>query len=234
MVLDRAIRVGVRQTVNAAKPSENFRARMAGSVIAQRWAPTEKSWQPQSVPGWGGWVIAAAAGAAAIFGIQSPSTPGESDNIHHKEPVQKAGLDSMIDQFVDWHARPLPPEVTNPNDLPGFEPYVGVPVHPPSFSPFGARLLGGRILPVRDERVAAMLQYTLGSGHRISVYVYDPRRLETISSRLQARVVGTEPIYVGQVRGWSVAAAEHRGVGYAVASDLDDAESAELALAAWP
>ena len=41
-----------------------------------------------------------------------------------------------------------------------------------------------------------------------------------------------DPVYIGHVRGWSIAAAERRGVGVAIASDLDDDESAELALAA--
>ena len=79
-----------------------------------------------------------------------------------------------------------------------------------------------------------MLQYRLGSGSRISVYVYDPRRIPTQVTRLHARMVSGEPdpVYIGHVRGWSIAAAERRGVGVAIASDLDDDESAELALAA--
>jgi hypothetical protein len=79
-----------------------------------------------------------------------------------------------------------------------------------------------------------MLQYTLDGGHRISIYVFDPRRIATNPSRLHARVIGSDPVYVGQVRGWSIAAHEQHGVGYAVASDLDEQASAELALAAAP
>ncbi len=115
-----------------------------------------------------------------------------------------------------------------------FEPYVGVPVHPPALALFGARLLGGRILPVTEQRVTAMLQYTIDGGHRVSVYVFDPRRIESKPSRLHTRVIGSEPVYIANVRGWSVAAVEtpHKGVGYAIASDLGDEENAELALAA--
>jgi anti-sigma factor RsiW len=36
------------------------------------------------------------------------------------------------------------------------------------------------------------------------------------------------PVYVGRVRGFSVAAAEESGIGYAVASDLDDDKTAQL------
>jgi len=236
IVLDRSIRVGVRHTVSAAKPSVSFRARATASMIAQRWAPAERSAPTTALPTWGGWLVAAAAAAAAVFGISSR----KSQDADAARPLEAArasvGLDAMIDQFVDWHARPLPPEITNPNDLPGFEPYVGVPVHPPALALFGARLLGGRILPVQEQRNTAMLQYTLGSGHRISVYVYDPRRISTRASRLQARMVSgnPDPVYVGHVRGWSVAAHEGRGVGYAIASDLDDDESAELAMATTP
>jgi hypothetical protein len=190
------------------------------------------------MPTWGGWVVAAAAAAAAVLGISSRKSPSTDEAARPLEATTRAsvGLDAMIDQFVDWHASPLPPEITNPNDLPGFEPYVGVPVHPPALSPFGARWLGGRMLPVREVRNAAMLQYTLGSGHRVSIYVYDPRRISTRASRLQARMMSgaPDPVYIGHVRGWSVAAHEGRGVGYAIASDLDDDESAELALATAP
>jgi anti-sigma factor RsiW len=235
IVLDRAIRSGVRTAVSRAKPSAAFRGRAAASVVAQRWSPSEKA--TSAVPTWGGWIVAAAAAAAAVFGIrgqfQPTMEPGETPPIN---PTKQAstGLDQMIDQFVDWHARPLPPEVTNAKDLPGFEPYVGVPVHPPALSPFGARLLGGRILPVPEHRVAAMLQYTMEGGHRVSVYVFDPRRVETEPSRLHAKVIGGDSIYMANVRGWSVAAVEppRKGIGYAIASDLGDEENAELALAA--
>jgi anti-sigma factor RsiW len=235
IVLDRAIRVGVRHTVSAAKPNETFRARATASFIAQRWAPAERPAPTAALPTWGGWVVAAAAAAAAVFGISSRKAHDVDDAARSPETTTRAsvGLDAMIDQFVDWHASPLPPEITNPNDLPGFEPYVGVPVHPPALSPFGARWLGGRMLPVREMRNTVMLQYTLGSGHRVSVYVYDPRRIATGASRLHARMMTgqPDPVYIGHVRGWSVAAHEGRGIGYAIASDLEDDESAELALA---
>jgi anti-sigma factor RsiW len=234
VVLDRAIRLGVRDVVTRVRPPEGFRSRATASVLAQRWSPSERT--AGAVPTWGGWFIAAAAAAVAVVGIQGRNKQDAETATHPVEESTKAsvGFDQMIDQFVDWHARPLPPEITNPRDLPGFEPYVGVPVHPPALSLFGARLLGGRILPVPEQRVTAMLQYTLDGGHRVSVYVFDPRRIATNPSRLHTRVIGTNPVYVGQVRGWSIAAHEQHGVGYAVASDLDEQASAELALAASP
>jgi anti-sigma factor RsiW len=235
IVLDRAIRSGVRASVSRAAPSAAFRGRAAASVVAQRWSPSERS--SGAVPTWGGWVVAAAAAAVAIVGIRGQIRPDSASNDAFTRPIEakaSLGLDQMIDQFVDWHARPLPPEVTNPKDLPGFEPYVGVPVHPPALMPFGARLLGGRILPVPELRVAAMLQYTMAGGHRVSVYVFDPRRIQTKPSRLRTKVMGGDSVYIATVRGWSVAAVEppRKGIGYAIASDLGDEENAELALAA--
>jgi anti-sigma factor RsiW len=236
VLLDRSIRLGVRGVVAKGKPSAGFRARAAASVVAQRWSPSERA--HAAMPTWGGWIVAVAAGIAAVVGVETQLHQNgfAIDDARPVESAKKAslGLDQMIDQFVDWHARPLPPEITNPKDLPGFEPYVGVPVHPPALSLFGARLLGGRILPVQEQRVTAMLQYTIDGGHRVSVYVFDPRRIETKPSRLRAKVIGSEPVYIANVRGWSVAAVEppRKGIGYAIASDLGDEENAELALAA--
>jgi len=45
--------------------------------------------------------------------------------------------------------------------------------------------------------------------------------------------VRNESVYVGNRRGVSIAATEHRGVGYAVATDLNDDESAELVAAVY-
>ena len=234
--LDRAIRMGVRRTVGAAKASASFRARVAHSMTAERWARAERAHAASGVPTWRAVGLAVAATVAAVVGLQKQShqQPGNLAQPAPASTTASVGLDALIDQFVDWHARPLPPEITNANDLPGFEPYVGVPVRPRGLSTFGATLLGGRILPVRDQNCAAMLQYKLDGSHRVSIYVFDPRRVETRPSRLQPKVIGSVPVYVGQIRGWSIAAAERSGVGYAIASDLGDEASAELALAAAP
>jgi len=232
--LDRAIRMGVRRSVEI-KTSPSFRARVAHSMTAERWASAERA-QASGVPTWRAVGLAVAATIAAVAGLDRQNHQEAEET---RRPVQTnasaaVGIDALIDQFVDWHARPLPPEITNVNDLPGFEPYVGVPVRPRGLSTFGAKLLGGRILPVQEQNCAAMLQYTLDGSHRVSIYVFDPRRVGTRPSRLQTKVIGSVPVYVGQIRGWSIAAAERSGVGYAIASDLGDDASAELALAAAP
>jgi anti-sigma factor RsiW len=233
IVLDRSIRAGVRRAVAGNKPDAGFRERVKASLAAER----DKKWgpPPAGVRVRNSLVLAAAAAAAAVFGVERMQD-GKTDDMQLSRTTAQAsvGLDAMLDRFADWHARPLVPETSNPNDLPRFEPYVGVPVHAPALSPFGARFLGCRILPVADERVTAMLQYTMAEGHRISIYVYDPQRIRTSPSRLRRTTIGSDPVYIGQVHGWSIAAAEKRGVGYAIASDLNDEESAELVLAAAP
>jgi hypothetical protein len=204
-------------------------------MTAERYASAERAQGANGVPTWRAVGLAVAATVAAVVGLERQT----HEEVGHARPVQSnatatVGLDALIDQFVDWHARPLPPEITNANDLPGFEPYVGVPVQPITLSRFGAKLVGGRILPVHEQNCAAMLQYTLDGSHRVSIYVFDPRRVGNHPSRLQPKVIGSKPVYVGQIRGWSIAAAEQSGVGYAIASDLGDDASAELALAAAP
>jgi anti-sigma factor RsiW len=233
--LDRAIRMGVRRSVGA-KASETFRARVIHSMTAERWASNERAQAATGVPTWRAVGLAMAATIAAVVGLerQNRQDAEGTERAVHANASSAVGLDAIIDQFVDWHARPLPPEITNANDLLGFEPYVGVPVQPRALATFGAKLLGGRILPVRAQNCAAMLQYTVDGSHRVSIYVFDPRVVGIHPSKLHPKVIGSVPVYVGQIRGWSIAAAERRGVGYAIASDLGDDASAELALAAAP
>jgi anti-sigma factor RsiW len=235
--LDRAIRMGVRRSV-VTKASGSFRARAAHSMTAERCASAERAQVASGVPTWRAVGLAMAATVAAVMGLERQNHREAADGA--ARPVQAnttttpLALDALIDQFVDWHARPLPPEITNVNDLPGFEPYVGVPVRPRGLATFGAKLLGGRILPVKEHNCAAMLQYTLDGSHRVSIYVFDPRVVGNRPSKLHPKIIGSVPVYVGQIKGWSIAAAERSGVGYAIASDLGDDASAELALAAAP
>jgi hypothetical protein len=47
-------------------------------------------------------------------------------------------------------------------------------------------------------------------------------------------MVRNAPVFVGNVRGYNVAATERRGVGYALATDLNERESLELVAASAP
>lgn len=176
-----------------------------------------------------------AAGVAFAVSMHRPAAETAAVPAAPSAPALQAlvGLDGLVDDLVSLHAQPLPPEVTQPDEVRRFDPFVGVPVEPPKLQPFGAKWVGGRMLPLRDSR-AAMLQYSLAGGHRISVYVYDPRRVRPESNTLRQRVVRDAPVFVGNIRGYNVAATERRGVGYAIATDLDEPESVELVAASAP
>jgi len=143
-----------------------------------------------------------------------------------------ARFDRMLDELVSLHANPLPPETTDPEDLQRFDPLVGVPVRRSTLRPFDGHFKGARVHAMRDRR-AAILHYTVRGKHRVTVYVFNPQEVPIRDARLKHRIVRKHPVYVGQLRGYSVATTEDRGVGYALATDLDRTESAELVLAAY-
>lgn len=149
---------------------------------------------------------------------------------------RREGFESLIDRLVTFHANPLPSEVDDIDDaVKRFEPYVGVHLQGTSLRrPLGAKFSGGRIYDIELSRAAtnrrytAELRYTTAQGHRFTVYVFDPHAMPIRGTRLKPRVVHSSPVYVGRVRGFSVVAAEKSGIGYAMASDLDDDRSAQL------
>ncbi|MCC6522196.1 MAG: zf-HC2 domain-containing protein [Polyangiaceae bacterium] len=146
--------------------------------------------------------------------------------------TEQASLENLLDDLVTQHADPLPPETTDPNGLERFNPLVGVRVKRPEFQPYGARYVGARVQAMRERR-AAMLQYVVNDRHRVTMYVFDPRRVPVVAAApqprlLHRRAVGARPVYVGHIRGFAVAASENDGIGYALASDLSDDESAQL------
>ena len=116
VALDGAIRAGVRRTVAASNPSPNFRSRVSSSMLAQRWA-AESASASGALATWGTWVVGLAAAVAAVVGIQGRGRQQDAEDAVRAREASigtHVGLDAMIDQFVDWHARPLPPEITNP------------------------------------------------------------------------------------------------------------------------
>lgn len=111
---------------------------------------------------------------------------------------------------------------------------MGVPVHVALFHRPNAHFVGGRLLPVHQERTA-MLQYEIQQGgemRRVSVFVFDPRRIHVGGDDLTPAAVGSAEVRVGRANGYSVAVTQHAGVGYALATDMDERRTAELALAA--
>jgi anti-sigma factor RsiW len=170
--------------------------------------------------------LAAAATVALVFGAMHLQQREEEATLASAARVQEAPLDRLVDDLVTQHVQPMPPETTDPDSLERFDPFVGVRVRPPQFD--NARFVGARIM----SRRAALLQHVLRDRHRVTVYVFDPGTVPLRSNRLESRHLGKSHVYVGHIRGFSVAASERNGIGYALASDLSDDESAQLLVAA--
>jgi anti-sigma factor RsiW len=167
--------------------------------------------------------LATAAALALVWGAATRGAAQPTD----REARASFG-DDLLAMFVAEHSRPLPPETTDREAVRRFERYVGVPVRPASFERAGAHLVGGRVVPLHAQR-AAMLQYELGTGGRVSVLVYDAEKIKVGTANLSPREIGTAEVRVGQEKGYSVAVTQRGGVGYVLASDLDPDKSAQLA-----
>lgn len=224
--LDRAIRGSLKRTVRASAPA-GLRARAEAAMMAAKAAEVAKkdararelerasqsaSWRT-IVP------LASAAALAMVWGAatRGPLNQGRqlaSDGRSTPDSVRAGFGDELLEELVAEHSKPLPPERTDPVGVRGFERYVGVPVRPGSFGRAGARLVGGRLVPVHQER-AAVLQYEIGNGaevRRVSVVIYDPRRIQVNDDNPRDR------------GGLNVAVTERAGVGYACASADKDCD----------
>lgn len=250
VALDTAIRGSLKKAVKRTTP-DDVRARMLAAMAGEtaredaRTAAALPVSMPDSVrhqletPGSGGrptmlrhWrtMIPVASAAAIVlawgFASRQPVSAGDAS-------VARAGFgnDELVNQLVDVHSHPIHPETADPKMIRGFEREVGVPVRVGQLEK-NARFVGGRLLPVQGGERTAMLQYEVaqpnGGIERVSVFVFDPRRVQIRGSDLSPRAVGTAQVRVGQAHGYSVAVAQHGDVGYAVASDMDVDSSAQL------
>lgn len=229
--LDLALRQSLKQTVKQAAP-EALRARMAAAMRAEVQRGSAREDQKKKGTAWRTIVpLATAAAFALAWGAMSRGPIARStagDSVH-------AGLgDDLLADLVAEHSRPLPPERTDPQGVKDLGQYVGVPVRPSNLAQRRANVhfVGGRVLPVHQER-AAMLQYTVQQGgetRRVSVFIFDPRRIQVNDGDLTPQAVGTTEVRVGHSNGYSVAVTQNNGVGYALASDMDEADTVELAV----
>jgi anti-sigma factor RsiW len=238
----RAVRVSTQRSVRAADvPSVAFRDRIARMIEAEQERTLSRTARGSAADSfvagpmaddtagimpWRTILTLAAAAALVIWGgwrsasesQRTAQAPGQAQMSQASNATSTATLDQLIDEFVDYHSQP---QVTT------LEPEVGLPVRLlPTLQDYGAHWQGGGIIWVKRDQSAASLQYSL-DGHRITVYVYNSARFP-LRARLEPRVVRNVPVFVGTRRGYSIAATERGGVGYALATDLDDAESAEL------
>ncbi len=243
--LTHALQVSTRRAVRSAvEPSPEFQARLLRALAAERESAErlerERDEQERGKPlSWRFIVpMAAAAGFTLVWAAQNTESQQAQAVSEPARPPMEASMttsvDRLIEQLVEHHASPPAPEVTEPSLITNLEPEVGVPVHMPSLNQYGARWEGASVVPVKVPTPsrslrAASLRYRLG-GHRVTLYVYDSSRFP-LRATLEPRVVRNMPVYVGSRRGYSIAAVEKRGLGWAVATDLGDRESAELVAA---
>jgi anti-sigma factor RsiW len=231
--LGDAMRTSLKQVVRAEAPvSAAFEERIRVALQAER-AREERLEAPERehqlrMLSWRS--IGPIAAAAAVVMVWAASANKRPSELTSKSDVYQsmtpANVESMLDALVQNHERAAAPQFTEPALLPQLEPEVGVPVQLPNFKSFGARWEGAGVVPVTNQR-AASLRYRI-AGHKLTVYIYDASRFP-VRATLKERRVRDEPVYVGSRHGVSIAATERRNsVGYAVATDLNSDESAEL------
>lgn len=226
--LGRAIKRATKQIVREdARPSPEFLERLSSAMAEER--AHEEARQPHHRPLPWRLVAPLAAAAALVLALGAVHERSGMDSTSTaKAPQTQASMaDNLMDELVRYHAAPTTPEVTDRSRLGGFEAHLGVPMRVPQLSDYGARFLGASLVPVEHHR-AASLQYNV-AGHRVTVYVFNPQWVPVRSMRaLEPRVIGNRAVFVGMHNGYSIAAVEQRGVGYVIATDLDDRESAEM------
>jgi hypothetical protein len=215
----------------ASAPTAAFQERLAQSLQAERGrlaGGSENTSRRGAMLSWNTIVPLATAAAVALVFTASKEREHRRASVPVPSTAAAAAdmnVDQLLDDLVDRHIEPVAPAVVEPTELVRFEPEVGVPVKLPSLQQYGARWEGGRVVPVRNQRAASLRFHV--AGHRMTLYVYNSERFP-LKTKLEARVVKNEPVYVGWKRGYSIAATDHHGVGYAIASDLDDQENAEI------
>lgn len=248
VALIRAVRQSLKRTAASRCPAA-LRARLHATIDAEKrravmaHEPGNDASNPKLMRLRYAVGLAAAAGVAFAMGMSSlAKARGDSQAVASARaasaPSDLFGIDALLDELLAMHAHPFKPDTINPEELTNFDPLLGVRVRRPAFQPFDARFQGARVHPVSDRGAYLQLQYAMpeaparGGNKHLTVYIFNPRVVPMRATRLEPRVVRQKPVLVGRLRGYSVAALEQSGVGYAFASDFDTDESAKMALAA--
>jgi anti-sigma factor (TIGR02949 family) len=236
VVLHRTVKRSIRVSAQAEVVPASLRTRIERSAAALRpvepvrTAPSWKSAMP--------WAAAAAVALMASAGVKS--IRGSAASPVPDSAISASTRAQLLEEFALTHARPLPPEEKDPIRITKvFSPIVGVPVHPIRLNEAPLKtswaFAGARLTALRDEPTATLYYENVGGG-RVTVIVYDPSRLAVRSSStccLAPRTVhvrGEErTVLVGRAKGYSMAVAEHDGVGYALSTDMPEPDAVTLA-----
>jgi anti-sigma factor RsiW len=230
--LGEALRMSLRAQVRSSAPvTSAFEDRIRMALSAEREREERLSAPPDMhsrMLTWRGIMpIAAAAAVVMVWAASANNRTTDSGTVAKGDIASTpASVEKLIDALVANHQRSSAPQFMEQTLLPQMEPEVGVPLRAPNLKTYGARFEGLSVVPVSNQR-AASFRYSL-SNHRLTVYVYDASRMP-VRTTLQERVVNNAPVYVGSRHGVSIAATERsNGVGYAIATDLNKDEGAEL------
>lgn len=234
VALSQAIRRTSRQLAyEDAIVTDEFVARLRGALQtearqeAQRQRAARLRRMLARVPRAGLGALSVAAGVLMWMNFEGEE-PQAADSHEERAAVGAAlGPDELLDLFIDYHTAPPAPSVTEPRLVPQLERDVGVRVPLPSLIAYGAEWQGGNLVRLPRTQPAAYLRYRTRDAHSVTVYVYNASRIPLHAS-LRPRMFREEPVYERHWRGYSIAAQLRQGVGYAVATDLDEARSAEL------
>lgn len=231
LCLGEAVRSSLRAAVRADAPvtpafEERIRLALAAERARQERMDPARGAQVRMLSWRSILPIAAAAAVVMVWAASAENRPVQGAVSHADLSVAPASVEKLLEDLVTNHQRSAGPQYTEQTLLPQLESEVGVPVRLPNLKQYGARWEGVSLVPVSNQW-AASLRYRI-AGHRLTVYVYDASRVP-VRATLKQRLVRDEPVYVGSRRGVSIAATErNRGVGYAIATDLNSDESAEL------
>jgi anti-sigma factor RsiW len=236
VAFSQAMRVTARQVVyEDATISDEFRERLRGALRAEAQRESAELRMRRlrellgNAPKVGLAALSLAAGIALWMTLDKSPEEVATVAPAERQPVAPAALgpEELLDLFIDYHTAPPTPAVTEPKLVPELERDVGVKVPLPSLAAYGAEWQGGSLVRVPRTQPAAYLRYRTRDAHSVTVYVYNASRIPLHAS-LRPRMIREEPVYERSWRGYSVAAQLRHGVGYAVATDLDEARSAEL------
>jgi anti-sigma factor RsiW len=235
VAFSQAIRQSARHLVQRdAVVSDPFRAQLAHALRAEargiqtqrKRTRTRRNLAQAARLGFG--TLAAAAVAMLWLSRDPPSSAENESAARNKLFTASLDPDELLDRLIDYHTAPPTPQVTEATLVPELERDVGVKVPlPNSLAQYGAEWEGGSVVRMRRNQTAAYLRYRTADAHNVTVYVYNASRMP-LHAGLKPRMFREEAVYEGYRRGYAIAAQLRHGVGYAVASDLDEPLSAEL------
>jgi anti-sigma factor RsiW len=235
VAFSQAIRRSARQLVyEDAIVSDDFRERLRTALRAEA---QQESAQRRGLrvrrllkhaPRFGFGALSVAAGMLVWVTFQSGAERALTPHAERELTANAAlGPQELLDLFIDYHTAPPAGELTEPKLVPELERDVGVKVPLPSLAAYGAEWQGATLVRVPRTQPAAYLRYRTRDAHRVTLYVYNASRIPLHAS-LRPRMLREEAVYERSWRGYSVAAQLRHGVGYAIATDLDETRSAEL------